>query len=125
MFHRQDMHATLLKTATQKEGQGSACKVFIDHMCKSIDYEAGKITFENRKTVQVDLIIGADGIRVCFALCYCHRTGGANRLQSVVRSQLGILPDIKSANQTCYRCNVKTSEIERLGLANYAPEPAM
>ena len=32
MFHRQDMHATLLKTATQPEGKGTPCTVCIDHM---------------------------------------------------------------------------------------------
>lgn len=32
MFHRQDMHATLLKAATSSEGQGVPCSVKIDHM---------------------------------------------------------------------------------------------
>lgn len=32
MLHRQDMHATLLQTATSPEGKGTPCSVFIDHM---------------------------------------------------------------------------------------------
>lgn len=32
MFHRQDMHATLLKAAISSEGKGTPCKVNIDHM---------------------------------------------------------------------------------------------
>ncbi len=32
MFHRQDMHATLLKTAIAEEGEGTPCAVNIDHM---------------------------------------------------------------------------------------------
>lgn len=33
--------------------------------CEDVDYEAGKIRFKNGRTVTADLIIGADGIRVC------------------------------------------------------------
>lgn len=36
-----------------------------------------------------------------------------------------MVPDIKSANQTCYRCNVKTADIDRLGLADWAADPAI
>ncbi|KAF7330790.1 Salicylate hydroxylase [Mycena venus] len=32
MFHRQDMHKTLLETATATEGKGTPCRVFVDHM---------------------------------------------------------------------------------------------
>jgi salicylate hydroxylase len=64
MFHRQDMHATLLQTATSEQGQGPACTVVVDHVCKSVDYENGEVTFTNGKTIRADLIVGADGIRV-------------------------------------------------------------
>lgn len=33
--------------------------------CEKVDYETGTITFNNGRTVTADLIIGADGIRVC------------------------------------------------------------
>lgn len=32
--------------------------------CESVDSELGTVTFKNGVTVQADLIIGADGIRV-------------------------------------------------------------
>jgi salicylate hydroxylase len=67
MFHRQDMHATLLKTACGEQGVGPAAQLFVNHKASSIDVEDGRITFENGKTVHVDLIIGADGVRVSFA----------------------------------------------------------
>lgn len=32
--------------------------------CESVDYETGVLTFKNGQVVSVDLIVGADGIRV-------------------------------------------------------------
>jgi hypothetical protein len=32
MFHRQDMHKMLLEAATSAKGEGTPCKVIIDHM---------------------------------------------------------------------------------------------
>lgn len=107
MFHRQDMHATLLKTATSAEGKGTPATVVIDHICQSVDPEKGTVTFTNGRTISADLIIGADGIR------------------SVVRAQIGIVPQMKSGPQTCYRCNVLTSDVKKLGLVDYSYEPAI
>ncbi|ORY88242.1 hypothetical protein BCR35DRAFT_301762 [Leucosporidium creatinivorum] len=107
MFHRVDMHTMLLETATQEEGEGTPCSVVVDHIAKELDHEKGTVTFENGITVQADLIIGADGIR------------------SAVRSLIGAIPDTKSANQTCYRCNVKTEDIKRLGLVEWAADPGI
>ncbi|KAK0453209.1 salicylate hydroxylase [Armillaria borealis] len=107
MFHRQDMHATLLKTATSPEGKGTPATVVIDHICQSVDSEKGTVTFTNGRTISADLIIGADGIR------------------SVVRGQIGIVPQMKSGPQTCYRCNVLTSDVKKLGLVDYSYEPAI
>ncbi|KAJ7499344.1 salicylate hydroxylase [Mycena latifolia] len=107
MFHRQDMHKTLLETATSTEGKGTPCKVFIDHICDTVNAEAGTVTFKNGVTITADLIIGADGIR------------------SAVRGQLGIVPDMKSAAQTCYRCNVLTEDVKKLGLVDYSYAPAI
>ncbi|KAJ7429035.1 salicylate hydroxylase [Mycena latifolia] len=107
MFHRQDMHKTLLETATSTEGKGTPCKVFIDHICDTVNAEAGTVAFKNGVTITADLIIGADGIR------------------SAVRGQLGIVPDMKSAAQTCYRCNVLTEDVKKLGLVDYSYAPAI
>ncbi|KAK7015520.1 hypothetical protein VNI00_019101 [Paramarasmius palmivorus] len=107
MFHRQDMHATLLEAATEIAGEGEPCTVHIDHICEWVDYETGTVTFKNGVIVKADMIVGADGIR------------------SVVRRELGIIPDIKSAAQTCYRCNVPRDIIDKLGLVSYACDPAI
>ena len=45
--------------------------------------------------------------------------------QSAVRSLIGAIPDIKSAKQTCYRCNVKVDDIKRLGLVEWAADPGI
>ncbi|KAF9468838.1 salicylate hydroxylase [Collybia nuda] len=107
MFHRQDMHGTLLHAATSPEGKGTPCTVHIDHVCHSLDTNKRTVTFKNGKTITADLIIGADGIR------------------SVVRSQIGVIPDTKSAAQTCYRCNVHAADIKRMGLVEWATDPAI
>ncbi|TFK29265.1 salicylate hydroxylase [Coprinopsis marcescibilis] len=107
MLHRQDMHKVLLKTAISEEGAGTPCKIVNDSICESVDLEAGIVKFTNGKFVQADLIIGADGIR------------------SVVREQIGVVPDIKSSPQTCYRCNVLTKDIKELGLVSHSYEPAI
>ncbi|KAF9268247.1 salicylate hydroxylase [Marasmius fiardii PR-910] len=107
MFHRQDMHAMLLKTATSPDGPGAPCTVVVDHICESVDYEKGIVTFKNGVTTEADIIIGADGIR------------------SVVRRELGIIPQATSAPQTCYRCNVERSVVDNLGLVEYSCDPAI
>ncbi|KIY64241.1 FAD/NAD(P)-binding domain-containing protein [Cylindrobasidium torrendii FP15055 ss-10] len=107
MFHRQDMHAGLLRAATSPDGLGTPATVVVDHVCESVDYEKGTVTFQNGRTTIADLIIGSDGIR------------------SVVRREIGIIPSVKSAPQTCYRCNVRRTDVERLGLQPYSLEPAI
>ena len=41
------------------------------------------------------------------------------------RKQIGITPSIHAAAQGCYRCNVLTSDAQRLGLVDYSHEHAM
>lgn len=106
MFYRTDMHRILLEAAKSEQGKGTPCQVIVDHICTSVDAEAGTVTFENGKLMQFDAVIGADGIR------------------SNVRQQMGIIPDKKSAPQTCYRCNVPKEKVEALGLS-WANDPAI
>ena len=106
MFHRQDMHKMLLEAATSPEGKGTPCEVVVDHICESVDTDAGIIHFANGEKVKADLIIGADGIR------------------SKVREEIGNKTSKTSAPQTCYRVNVHKEEIERLGL-DWAADPAI
>lgn len=71
MFHRQDIHAVLKETAVMEEGEGTPAKLVFNHRAKAIDCEAGKVTFENGVTIEADMIIGADGIRVSIAPSDC------------------------------------------------------
>ena len=45
--------------------------------------------------------------------------------QSNVRTALGIKTERKYAPQTCFWCNVLTSDVKRLGLVDYSYEPAI
>ncbi|PWY96905.1 FAD/NAD(P)-binding domain-containing protein [Testicularia cyperi] len=106
MFHRQDMHRVLMESAISQDGHGPPCTVVMDHIAEHVDTDAGTITFRNGNVVKADLIVGSDGIR------------------SKVRSAIGVTPEITSAPQTCYRCNVSKDEVERLGLS-WAADPAI
>lgn len=46
------------------EGEGIPVTLVVNHRAKAIDCEAGKVTFEDGTTIEADLIVGADGIRV-------------------------------------------------------------
>ncbi|TRM64901.1 hypothetical protein BD626DRAFT_567760 [Schizophyllum amplum] len=107
MFHRQDMHTMLLETATAEDGEGDPVKVVVDYICDDVDVETSTIKFRNGKEIKADVIIGADGIR------------------SNVRTALGIKTERKYAPQTCFRCNVLTDDVKRLGLVDYSYEPAI
>lgn len=45
--------------------------------------------------------------------------------KSVVRQQIGITPNMRAGAQTCYRLNVLTEDVKRLGLVDYSYDPAM
>lgn len=64
MFHRQDLHRTLLETAIGEEGQGTPCQLFVNHRVSEIDAETGHVKFLNGQEIDADLIVGSDGIRV-------------------------------------------------------------
>ncbi len=66
MFHRVDMHKMLLDDALSEEGGGIPVKMVVDHRCSGLDVERGLITFTNGATVRHEVIIGADGVGVCF-----------------------------------------------------------
>ncbi|ESK95171.1 salicylate [Moniliophthora roreri MCA 2997] len=107
MFHRQDLHKMLLTAATSTEGEGEPVEVKVDYVCERVNTGEGTATFANGETIKADMIIGADGIR------------------SRVRTGLGIIPDMVSAPQTCFRCNVRTEDVHKLGLVDYSLDPAI
>ena len=126
MFHRQDLHLMLLTAATSTEGEGEPVTVHVDYICETVDCEEGTATFTNGKTIKADLIIGADGIRVRLSLKLLRRQRNSlGPLQSKVRTSIGVIPDMTSAPQTCFRCNVLTEDVKRLGLVDYSLDPAI
>ncbi|KAJ5297331.1 hypothetical protein PENANT_c005G05816 [Penicillium antarcticum] len=106
MFHRQYMHA-MLKDAALDEGEGTPATLKVNHRCRDIDMETGKIIFEHGEKAQHDLIIGADGIG------------------SAVRGILGITPEKRASDQSCLHTNVTTEEAIRLGLVDYSKNSAL
>lgn len=102
MFHRVNMHAMLMSSATGEVGEGVPAKLLVNHVCSNIDLESGLITFSNGKTARHDLIVGSDGIG------------------SAVRSLIGILPDKKQSTSTCYHAIIPTEKVRRLGLHDFA-----
>ncbi|GAB0137620.1 hypothetical protein EsDP_00005877 [Epichloe bromicola] len=107
MFHRQYMHAMLKDSALGEQGEGKPGKLIVNHKCREVDAESGKITFENGVTVQHDLIVGADGIG------------------SAVRGAIGIFPQKRPSEQSCLHANVTTEEAVRLGLVDYSQNGAL
>jgi salicylate hydroxylase len=102
MFHREDMHATMRESAFGEKGKGPPAKLLTNRRVRTVDAEAGKITFDDGEVVVADLIIGGDGIR------------------SVVRSQIGVEANITPAALACYRCNTHYDVIKEKGLKNFA-----
>ncbi|KJZ78206.1 hypothetical protein HIM_02244 [Hirsutella minnesotensis 3608] len=107
MFHRQYMHAMLKDCALQEEGDGTPARLVVNHKCQSIDYDTGRVTFQNGVTVYHDLVIGADGIG------------------SVVRGEIGIKPAKRPAEQSCLHTNVTTEEAVKAGLVDYSQHSAL
>jgi salicylate hydroxylase len=61
------MHNVLLDTvkAESSEEMGPQGKIVVNHKAVEVSAEKGFIKFENGDTANADLIIAADGIRVC------------------------------------------------------------
>ncbi|KAJ5814446.1 uncharacterized protein N7503_001196 [Penicillium pulvis] len=106
MFQRQCMHS-MLKDSALGDGEGMPAKVFLNHKCKNIDVNTGLIEFENGRSVNHDVIVGADGIG------------------SAVRGVLGIWPEKRPAESSCLHANVVTEEAIANGLPDFSQDNAL
>ncbi|KAJ6062411.1 uncharacterized protein N7446_006531 [Penicillium canescens] len=106
MFQRQCMH-TMLKISALGDGDGVPAKLFLNYKCKNIDLNTGLIEFENGRSVNHDLIVGADGIG------------------SAVRGVLGIRPEKRPAESSCLHANVVTEDAIAAGLPDFSQENAL
>ncbi|KAI0528082.1 hypothetical protein F5B22DRAFT_583524 [Xylaria bambusicola] len=61
MTHRVDIHSSL-RAHAEKGFQGRAVKIHLRSKVKSVNAETGEVHFEDGRTVQGDLVVGADGI---------------------------------------------------------------
>lgn len=62
MWHRQDLHAYLKKTATDAEREGQPVVLRTSARVCHCDCDEGRVTVEDGEVLEADLIIGADGI---------------------------------------------------------------
>jgi salicylate hydroxylase len=67
-FHRIDIHKELIKSAFEEPGEGPACVLKVNHKAIEVKAEDGTIKFENGVEATADIIVAADGIRVCLIL---------------------------------------------------------
>lgn len=64
-FHRIDIHKELLNAIQDESGDGPQAVLKVNHKAVRMNSDAGVIEFENGVKIQADLIVAADGIRVC------------------------------------------------------------
>lgn len=107
MFHRVNMHEMLMESAIGETGEGIPASLEVDHKCSAIDLDTGLVTFENGITAKHDLVVGSDGIG------------------SSVRTIIGITPDKKQSDSTCYHCIIPTARVNELGLEDFAKNNAI
>ncbi|RBR13297.1 uncharacterized protein FIESC28_08263 [Fusarium coffeatum] len=106
-FHRIDLHNHLKEVALSKLGKGRPAELKTWHKAASCDTETGHITFENGIEATHDAIICADGIR------------------SVMREQLGVIPQFVPSTSCCYRCIIYADKLHELGLEEYLHNDAI
>ncbi|KAI0456129.1 hypothetical protein F5B21DRAFT_513484 [Xylaria acuta] len=61
MVHRADLH-TGLRLLAERGFQGRSVKIHLNSKVDSVDAETGEVHFQDGRTVQGDLVIGADGL---------------------------------------------------------------
>ncbi|KAG5654807.1 hypothetical protein KAF25_004693 [Fusarium avenaceum] len=106
-FHRIDLHKHLKEVALSKHGKGPSAELKTWHKASRLDPDTGHITFENGAEATHDAIICADGIR------------------SVMREQLGVIPQFVPSTSCCYRCIIYADKLRQLGLEEFLNNQAI
>ncbi|KAJ7679210.1 FAD/NAD(P)-binding domain-containing protein [Mycena polygramma] len=102
--HRSDLHDELKRLATG-EGEGPPALLLLGSKVTACDTEAGTITLDNEKTVQGDLVIGADGVH------------------SIIRASiLGHTVAALPSSWSCFRCLFDASGVEEIPELNWLTE---
>ncbi|KAH8669862.1 hypothetical protein BGZ61DRAFT_364013 [Ilyonectria robusta] len=106
-FHRIDLHNHLKQVAMSESGKGQPAELKTWHKAVEVDPETGYIKFENGNEATHDVIICADGIR------------------SVMREQLGVIPQFVPSTSCCYRCIIHADKLRELGLEEFLNNEAI
>ena len=64
IFHRVDLHRELLRLATDKEDPGPPATVKLGRAATGVEFEDGRVRFEDGSDAQFDLVIIANGVHV-------------------------------------------------------------
>ncbi|KZM28342.1 salicylate 1-monooxygenase [Ascochyta rabiei] len=91
LVHRVDLHNALREKAEEGFG-GKKPKIHLSCPVKSVDSSTGKVFLENGKTLQADLIIGADGV---------HGKSVTHEAKKII-----------STGQNCFRFLVPTAKLQ-------------
>jgi 2-polyprenyl-6-methoxyphenol hydroxylase-like FAD-dependent oxidoreductase len=70
-FHRVHLHDLLRRHAVMEDGKGSPARIHLGCKVKDVDCEAGIIHMEDGTSVDKDLVIIANGIKVIYRI-YCY-----------------------------------------------------
>jgi 2-polyprenyl-6-methoxyphenol hydroxylase-like FAD-dependent oxidoreductase len=65
LSHRVDLHNELKLLALGEDGDGPPAELHLSSAVESVQAEEGIVTLENGEKYTCDLIVAADGIRVC------------------------------------------------------------
>lgn len=106
-FHRIDLHNHLKGVALSQSGEGCPAELKTWHRACKLDPESGKIAFENGAEAVHDAVVCADGIR------------------SVMREQLGVVPEVAPSTSCCYRCIIYADKLRELGLEEFLDNDAI
>lgn len=66
LIHRIDLHNSLKVLATREEGDGKPAVIHLTSRVAKVDTENTSITLVDGSEIKGDLVIGADGVHVCF-----------------------------------------------------------
>lgn len=62
LVHRSHLHSALKELAVSSEGKGKAVQLYLESSVQSVDPANATITLADGRTVQGDVVIGADGV---------------------------------------------------------------
>ena len=72
LCRRFEIHNAIKSAAVANEGAGPPVELRLSSRVAKVDPSSASVIFEDASTKTGDLVIGADGIKVCFEQCYTN-----------------------------------------------------